>query len=40
MTGGAAISVPVNGVGIHLGAIHADNADILGLAAAVEEAQR
>lgn len=40
MTGGAAISVPVNGVGIHLGAIRADNADILGLAAALEEAQR
>ncbi|MFP7366617.1 amidase [Corynebacterium callunae] len=39
MTGGAAISVPVDGVGIHLGAIRADNADILGLATVLEEAE-
>ncbi|ALC06953.1 amidase [Corynebacterium deserti GIMN1.010] len=38
MTGGAAISIPIDGVSIHLGAIRADNEDILGLAAFLEEA--
>lgn len=40
ITGGAAISIPVDGVGIHLGAIRADDADILGLAVYLEEASR
>ena len=31
MTGGAAISLPVDGVGVHLGAVRVGNADILGL---------
>lgn len=31
MTGGAAISVPVDGVGVHLGAVRVGNAEILGL---------
>ena len=38
MTGGAAISIPVNGVGIHLGGVRVGNEDILGLAAFVERA--
>lgn len=31
MTGGAAMSVPVDGVGVHLGAVRVGNAEILGL---------
>ncbi|NMB23203.1 MAG: amidase, partial [Corynebacterium sp.] len=31
MTGGAAISVPIDGVGVHLGAVRVGNAEILGL---------
>ncbi|GAB3594940.1 amidase [Corynebacterium faecale] len=31
MTGGAAISLPVDGVGVHLGAVRVGNAEILGL---------
>lgn len=38
MTGGAAISVPVEGVGIHLGGVLVGNEDILGLAAFLEGA--
>lgn len=38
MTGGAAISIPVDGVGIHLGGVLVGNEDILGLAAFVERA--
>lgn len=38
MTGGAAISIPVDGVGIHLGGVRVGNEDILGLAAFVERA--
>lgn len=33
MTGGAAISVPVTGVGVHLGAVRVGDAEILGLGA-------
>lgn len=35
MSGGAAVSLPVGELGIHLGAVRADDADLLGLAGAI-----